>query len=1132
MEDFEFNDATNIPGSENQDLSVSRNDLETHRNLSRMCDLANVNVGYSFHDTFVDDENVSFLPVGEGEHFDQSFRNIGTENKPAERALYHGSIERGGPRVDVSRKQRESTQTISSYFDTFSVVENGKLVEKSRCKMEGCNIEFLGTKTRNQKYHIICCPKVPLSVRKHYHDRSNAKDKPPLLVNPPLNCTVQQVRNYAKNMHDQSMNAFCSNLINPVLWNSDTIFSAFRNAPGLTTATGTGNDVSETEQEIFNLLLTRMIVNNSLPFSFVDKKKHEEISGIAQIFKFIRPGITLPSSSKIKKKLIPQYYELVRGRVTHELKSALAEGFATLMFDSSEDVNQSPVTHFLVRVMVGPRLSIKTFFLASTYSGTSRTTADYYRDRAFEVIGKWFDIRRLVGVVTDNTSNVKNAREFIMNNTYGVVASQDQAHVADRLMEDIGEIAWISETLDAIVSVSVYIRRFRKVKEKVNQLIQAHVAREKEARRNISSFPVTDELFRAQLGLEPEEQDLSSIGSSLMVLGEEGYSSLQSVVNSLSDENVEHRAHAETEEHEDENVEQRGPGGQSGNYFAPQLRGRPKHIKKLSKVRFASAEKLLLEFRSLLPVLRVLVEDPKFDQLFSCNSESDKRERFEDLIFPVSDRFLEKKSEQAHAILHACRMYLRIFDGEAALVSEVFHATVILEAILTRLPLDNFPEPKTQNRDHLLAVFNNRKQGGVSGMRKVKITLLSDLHYSASLMDPNRCPAVIEDLHRSALRRHITSFLAGGSVNTMGLSITRFVDFMMSEYEEIRCAWRDEQLLNPDLTSTGHTGEMRKRYRSNPLIHWISGRGSLHEDPIQRRAHEELRNYAKRVLCVSPTATATERSFSHLNRIHSQQRSRMQRETIETLMFCQWNERVLNENLTYPWISGKKIVEDQISSLVALRNLKKKVTKLISNLPPYPTENQLRAANRTAYRIAAEEVRSNPAITRRTQTSQEDSITVETTSGAQPESHIQPAQERAPSNAGLPVQESSPQHFFAQTPAPLPATSMFTMPVAPQSGAIFPQLLPSAGSTQTGAWVQGPVFLTPQPIMQTGPSSTGLSAMNFSIGIPQSVGQNSLSPSQMVYVGNQLNPSVNTTSVQRGQAHREPVRKRSRHERN
>ena len=157
--------------------------------------------------------------------------------------------------------------------------------------------------------------------------------------------------------------------------------------------------------------------------------------------------------------------------------------------------------------------------------------------------------------------------------------------------------------------------------------------------------------------------------------------------------------------------------------------------------------------------------------MLSGNSENERKERFEQLIFPIGDRSLEKRAEQAHAILYACRTYLPVFDSEAALVSEVYYVTVIPESTLARLPLQNFPEPRQQSCDELMAVFQNRKVGGVPppGLKLVKITLLSDLHYAASLIDPNRCPVIIQDEHRAALRRHISDYLDGGEVNTLGV---------------------------------------------------------------------------------------------------------------------------------------------------------------------------------------------------------------------------------------------------------------------------------------------------------------------------------------------------------------------------
>lgn len=279
--------------------------------------------------------------------------------------------------------------------------------------------------------------------------------------------------------------------------------------------------------------------------------------------------------------------------------------------------------------MVGPRISIKTFYLSSVYSGTTRINAMYYHNCAYKVISEWFDIKILVGVVTDNTGNVKNALEMIMAEHFGVVTLQDQAHVADRLMEDIGEIQWIADTINAIVSISVHIRRFQKLKEKVKQLIQEWTANGK-AKATVpeAAFPIADEMFRAQMGVQVDKTELvaeTSERSSLMSLGREGQSEIQSMVNESLREDEERDEAAETI-----------PTHPA--HYAPGISKTPKHMKRLSRVRFASAKKLLVEIRSLIPVLKIFVTEPSFHDLLSNNKESEKQDRLETLVFPIMDK--------------------------------------------------------------------------------------------------------------------------------------------------------------------------------------------------------------------------------------------------------------------------------------------------------------------------------------------------------------------------------------------------------------------------------------------------------------------------------------------------------------
>lgn len=111
------------------------------------------------------------------------------------------------------------------------------------------------------------------------------------------------------------------------------------------------------------------------------------------------------------------------------------------------------------------------------------------------------------------------------------------------------------------------------------------------------------EMFEAQIDLPRDMQDNKSNAPSeafsLISLGEKRYSELHSLVNKSLDE-------GEGGEATTENV---GEEGFSATQCRSDISGRPKHMKKVSQVRFASVEKLLVEFRSIDPVLKMIVEE-------------------------------------------------------------------------------------------------------------------------------------------------------------------------------------------------------------------------------------------------------------------------------------------------------------------------------------------------------------------------------------------------------------------------------------------------------------------------------------------------------------------------------------------
>lgn len=84
------------------------------------------------------------------------------------------------------------------------------------------------------------------------------------------------------------------------------------------------------------------------------------------------------------------------------------------------------------------RVDTKTFFLTSVLFETC--SSEYYV-AAIEKVIKEFNLGTgLPAVVTDNISCDHRALEMIMRKHGMVVSSQDQAHVADKLLEDFGEI--------------------------------------------------------------------------------------------------------------------------------------------------------------------------------------------------------------------------------------------------------------------------------------------------------------------------------------------------------------------------------------------------------------------------------------------------------------------------------------------------------------------------------------------------------------------------------------------------------------------------------------------------------------------------------------------------------------------
>lgn len=448
-------------------------------------------------------------------------------------------------------------------------------------------------------------------------------------------------------------------------------------------------------------------------------------------------------------------------------------------------------------------------------------------------------------MVTDNTGSVKNAREILMKRNFRLIASQDQAHVADRLMVDIGEIEWIKEALDTVSGLVVFYRKYRRLQERLLRMMRLHNACIR-ARKSPTSDTVrereephsTDQRVAGQCTVaEVRVASTSTTGHDLnraledeelhlMNLPLEGFPHLQGEVGSCEEEEEDEQRSQREEQVE---VVQDGLNLESAAYpVSNYSEGSPalfpavgplcRTIKPVFNVRFASSEKLLMKYRNVRHILKMWVTVNAFHDLFTPQGARDRNFRQSSFVGPILDEKLFGRIEQARRILQICRTYLRVFDAEMALCLEVSEATRILENSLRRLPLPNYPVPRQQNREKLIRVFLNRKEGPLDGIKKVKITLLSSVHYAPALLDPFRTHLENFWHYMEYFRQHLKYYMEGNSAGTLGRSEEQFINQMVAQYIEGRDIWAHVGLLRTETDSaSGMTELLRSKCSKSPI---------------------------------------------------------------------------------------------------------------------------------------------------------------------------------------------------------------------------------------------------------------------------------------------------------------------------
>ena len=443
----------------------------------------------------------------------------------------------------------------------------------------------------------MLCRRITFLTRTGLYMFFSAKDRPPLLRYSQHNITAINARKLVRTTHEgmvSSLNCL-QQVIDPSL--KPRLARYLLDVKRVKKSTPIGK-CSDDESTVANDLLLEVIVDENMPFSIFDSKK-SILRPFKRFLSHLCHGYKLPSSHHIRTKLLDAYYIDLKQDVLSKLRMLLQECRATVMFDGSEDVNDCPMVNVLLRVMGNSRIRTSTCVLTTVYTGYDTVNVDYYLKMTENELEDFGGFKYVTGVVTDNTGSVKNAREILESKYPRLVASQDQAHVADRLMADFGKLPWIRDIHEKLSTISSILKRYRKIRAKMMEFIKQNNAASRLSEPEEYSSNANHDLV-ANVGIK-------EVGASESNGGREEEETDLVQLRQFEYENDDYLMNEDVEKGLTEGIMgeviSQSPSSlrQHPNISHPVIRTAVT-MKKPSAVRFASSEKLLEEYVRLRPV--------------------------------------------------------------------------------------------------------------------------------------------------------------------------------------------------------------------------------------------------------------------------------------------------------------------------------------------------------------------------------------------------------------------------------------------------------------------------------------------------------------------------------------------------
>ncbi|KAF4128508.1 hypothetical protein GN958_ATG22289 [Phytophthora infestans] len=203
---------------------------------------------------------------------------------------------------------------------------------------------------------------------------------------------------------------------------------------------------NDLDQEAFEMALARVFFVCALPFILL------EAQVIRDFMAMVAPTLKLPSRQKLSTVLLQNVQDDVRMKVVDLINN---HTYVSLVTDGWTDTNSSSIINFMV---VSP--GMPSMVWSSWFTRSKQHTARYFADKIEKVIG---EIERettaqVVGVVTDNASNMRSATEQVQIRRPNVVSGGCAAHVLNLLMQDVSRFDAVKAVVTRAVAVTRFVR--------------------------------------------------------------------------------------------------------------------------------------------------------------------------------------------------------------------------------------------------------------------------------------------------------------------------------------------------------------------------------------------------------------------------------------------------------------------------------------------------------------------------------------------------------------------------------------------------------------------------------------------------------------------------------------------------